>query len=76
MCFVVHFHKKFWFWYQSGIVAEKVYATIWPILEISSLKTFHLSVVQSENYSSQNTFNCFKSVFFLRSEVFIFVIET
>ena len=68
MCFVVHF--QFWFWYQSGIVAEKVYATIWPILEISSLKTFHLSVVQSENYSSQNTLNRFKSVFFLHCEGF------
>ena len=39
MCFVVHFHKKFWFWYQTEIVPKKVYAAIWPILEISSLKS-------------------------------------
>ena len=40
MCFVVHFYKKFLFWYQTGIVPEKVYATILPILEISSLNIY------------------------------------
>ena len=44
MCFVVHCHKKFWFWYQTGIVPEKVYAGIWPLLEISSLKLLHLQI--------------------------------
>ena len=38
MCFVVQFHKKFWFWYQTEIVPEKVYAMILPLLEISPLK--------------------------------------
>ena len=37
-CLVVHFHKYFWFWCQTGIVPEKVYAAIWPVLEITSLK--------------------------------------
>ena len=37
MGFVAHFHKKFWFWYKTGILPEKVYAAIWPISEISSL---------------------------------------
>ena len=37
MCFVVHFHKKFYFWHQTGIVSKKVYAVIWPLLETSSL---------------------------------------
>ena len=45
MCFVVHFHKKFWFWYQTEIVPKKVYAAIWPILEISSLN-FHLPFLE------------------------------
>ena len=38
LCFVVHFYKYFWFWYQTGIVSEKVYAVVWSVLEISSLK--------------------------------------
>ena len=38
MCFVVQFHEKFRFWNQIRIVPEKVYAVIWPLLEISSLK--------------------------------------
>ena len=36
-CFVVHFCKYFWFWYQTEIVSEKVYSVIWPVLEITSL---------------------------------------
>ena len=40
MCLEVHFDKQFWFWYQTRIVPEKVYAAIRPILEIASLKTF------------------------------------
>ena len=39
MCFVVQFHENFRFWYQTGNVPEKVYAVIWPFLEISSLKS-------------------------------------
>ena len=38
LCFVVQFHEKFWFLYQTRIVPEKVYARIWPVLEITSLK--------------------------------------
>ena len=38
MCFVVQYHENFRFWYQTGNVSEKVYAVIWPFLEISSLK--------------------------------------
>ena len=37
-CLVVYFYKYFWFWCQTGIVPEKVYAAIWPVLEITSLK--------------------------------------
>ena len=37
LCFVVQFYKYFWFWYQIEIVSEKVYALIWPVLEITSL---------------------------------------
>ena len=33
MCFAVHFHEKFLFWYQTGIVPENVYAAIRPVLE-------------------------------------------
>ena len=40
LCFVVHFYKYFWFWYQTKIVSEKVYAVIWPILEMTSLNLF------------------------------------
>ena len=36
--FVVHFFEKVWFWCQIKIVPEKVYAGIWPVLEITSLK--------------------------------------
>ena len=38
LCFVVQFYKYFWFWYQTEIVSEKVYALILPVLEITSLK--------------------------------------
>ena len=34
---VVYFYKQFLFWYQTGIVSKKVYAAIWPVLEITSL---------------------------------------
>ena len=37
MCFVVNFHRMFWFWYKTGIVSKKVYAVIRRLLEISSL---------------------------------------
>ena len=47
MCFVVHFHKNFWFWCQTGIVPEKVYAGIWPFLEISSLNSLSLVYIAS-----------------------------
>ena len=39
LCFVVHFHKYFRFWYKTEIMSEEVYAVIWPFLEITSLKT-------------------------------------
>ena len=45
VCFVVHFHKKFWFWYQTGIVPEKAYAGIWPLLEISSLNLPYIRAI-------------------------------
>ena len=38
LCFVVHFYKYFWFCYQTGFVSKKVYAVIWSVLEITSLK--------------------------------------
>ena len=38
LCFLVDFYKYFWFWCQTEIVSEKVYAVIWPVLEITSLK--------------------------------------
>ena len=43
LCFVVHFYKYIWFWYQTEIVSEKVYAVIWPVLKINSLKFKALS---------------------------------
>ena len=47
MCFVVQFHENFRFWYQTGNVPEKVYAVIWPLLEISSLKKENVYVKTS-----------------------------
>ena len=38
LCFLVDFYKYFWFWCQTEIVSEKVYAVIWPVLKITSLK--------------------------------------
>ena len=38
MCFIVHFYEKFWFWHQTGIVPENVYARIWQLLEITFLQ--------------------------------------
>ena len=37
---VLHFYifMYFWFWYQTEIVFKKVYAVIWQVLEITSLK--------------------------------------
>ena len=40
LCFIVDFYKYFWFWYQTENVSEKVYAAIWPVLEITSLNGF------------------------------------
>ena len=37
LCFLVDFYKYFWFWCQTEIMSEKVYAVIWPVLEITSL---------------------------------------
>ena len=34
---VVYFYKYYWLLYQTEIVSEKVYDTIWPVLEITSL---------------------------------------
>ena len=45
LCFVVHFYKYFRFWYQTEIAPEKVYAVIWPFLEITSLKCLKLHSV-------------------------------
>ena len=39
--FVVHFFEKVWFWCQTKIVPEKVYAGIWPVLEITSLNSWN-----------------------------------
>ena len=41
LCFVVHLYKYFLFWYQTENVSKKVYAVIWPVLEITSLKSSH-----------------------------------
>ena len=41
LCLVVHFYKYFWFWCQTRLVSEKVYAAFWLVLEITSLKIFH-----------------------------------
>ena len=38
LCFVIQFHDKFWFWCQTRILSKKVYAGIYPLLEITSLK--------------------------------------
>ena len=38
LCFLVDFYKYFWFWCQTENVSKKVYAAIWPVLEITSLK--------------------------------------
>ena len=38
LCFVEHLYKYFCFWYQTEILSEKVYAVIWPVLEITSLE--------------------------------------
>ena len=43
LCSAVYFHKNFWLWYQTEIVSKKVYAVIWPVLEITSLKNYRLS---------------------------------
>ena len=49
LCFVVYFPKYFWFWYQTEILSEKVYAVIWPVLEITSLKVFHYKISITRN---------------------------
>ena len=38
LCLVVHFQKEFQFLWQTGVVPEKVYASIFSVLEITSLK--------------------------------------
>ena len=45
--FVVYFYKYSWFRYQTEIVPEKVYAVIWPVLEITSLKSAVTALIQS-----------------------------
>ena len=40
-CFVVHFCKYVCFGYKRKIVSKKVYALIWPVLEIASLNTLY-----------------------------------
>ena len=47
LCFVVQFYKKFWFWCQTRIVPEKIYAKIWPVLEITSLKCLFPSLIDA-----------------------------
>ena len=49
LCFLVDFYKYFWFWCQTEIVAEKVYALIWPVSEITSLKVQELSQHKSND---------------------------
>ena len=54
--FVVHFFEKVWFWCQIKIVPEKVYAGIWPVLEITSLNYFLsqiLDVSIDQKYQSE-----------------------
>ena len=51
--YVVQYMTK---WYQTEIVPKKVYAAIWPILEISSLKFLlkvQLSVPQTLSHLGQ-----------------------
>ena len=40
LCVLVHSNMYFWFMYQTEIVSKKVYAVIWPVLEITSLNSF------------------------------------
>ena len=46
--FIVHFPKKFWFWYQIEIVSKKVYTPIWPVLEITTLNWTEQRNIYSE----------------------------
>ena len=67
MCLVVHFNKYFWFWYQTRIVPEKVYAAIWPVLEITSLKYsiwFQSIYLPTKDDISENVFVKSVSFFF------------
>ena len=60
LCFVVCFYKYFWFWFQTEIVSEKVYAVIWPVLEITSLKLLQTSwffIYFFKRFGSLNTVN-------------------
>ena len=50
LCFVVHFFEKVWFWCQTKIVPENVYAWIWPVLEITSLNKM-LIAIKKTNFS-------------------------
>ena len=56
LCFLVDFYKYFWFWCQTEIVSEKVYAVIWTVLEITSLKPkFIKSLLEDENATEIQT---------------------
>ena len=57
-CLVV----RFWFRCQTTIVSEKVYAAIWPVLEITSLNSFWFTYywnteqIEEENGSHMGTY--------------------
>ena len=65
MCLVIHFHKFFWFWCKTGIVAEKVYAAICPVLKITSLKDFHFPLFSNQTQILGSSFDLFWQVFIL-----------
>ena len=62
LCFVVPFYKYLWFWYQTEIGFEKVYAVIWPVLEITSLNALLLPVLLCFSHISQFSLGKFQKM--------------
>ena len=58
LCFLVDFYKYFWFWCQTEIVSKKVYAVIWPVLKITSLKLLLLGQPGFELRTEQTLSAC------------------
>ena len=71
LCFIVYFYKYFWFWYQTGILSEKVLA--W--------QTTRKLIKSSKNIGGKLTHFCLGAKtwigrwdphFALRSKIFVF----